>query len=467
MGRSKGLGRVVVVGNSFAGLLTAAVLADHADHVTIVDRDRIPDDPEQRPGVPQGRHIHVLLAAGRRCVEELLPGIMAEFDELGVPAVGTPGDVVQLHRGRWVRRAGKSVAFLTGTRPLLEQVVRRRVLANPRIDTMDGIEAVGFMGDRGRVRGLLIRRRGDGARSEPEEMPADLLVDASGRSSHTPEWLTAIGAKPPAEERIDSGLCYTTRMYRGPVHPGYKGIYLIPYPESPRGGVVMPIEEKGRFLVTLSGVVGDEPPTDPRGYELFSKNLQHPLVHDWIMAAEPEGPPMGFRGTANVRRRYDRLGGRPRGLLVVGDAACSFNPVYGQGITVAAGAALALRKALAQGVRSTKSLQRLVVKSAAQAWTISGGADKKMPRATGNAVKDGPADRFADWYLARVEARSTGNLAVGVPFRDVLHLNAPATALFSWPVMRTVLFGRIPPTPTEPPLYPEPPEDTYGNPGPA
>jgi 2-polyprenyl-6-methoxyphenol hydroxylase-like FAD-dependent oxidoreductase len=281
-------------------------------------------------------------------------------------------------------------------------------------------------------------------------------VDAGGRSSHTPQWLGAIGAKPPAEQRIDSGLCYTTRLYHAPAHPGYKGIYLIPYPESTRGAVVMPTEEKDMFLVTLSGLAGDEPPTDPKGYESFAKRLPHPIVYDWIMAAQPQGPPMGFRGTANVRRRYERLGGRPRGLLVVGDAACSFNPVYGQGITVAAIAAVALRQALARGERSTKRMQRIVAASAAQAWTISGGADKKMPGATGNAVEPGPADRFADWYLARVEAHSAANLAVGVPFRDVLHLIAPARALFSWPVLRTVLFGRLMSTSAEAPLHPEP-----------
>ncbi len=455
MGKRKSLGRVVIVGNSFAGLLTAAALADHADRVTIIDRDHLPAEPEHRPGVPQGRHIHVLLAAGQRSLETLLPGILAELDDRGVPSVGTPTDVVQLHRGRWVRRAGRSVAFLTGTRPLLVQGLRRRGLANPRIETLDGVEAVGLLGDRSQVRGLSVRRRTGHTRGGAEELAADLVVDASGRSSHTPQWLAALGAKLPAEQRIDSGLSYTTRLYHAPAHPGYKGIYLIPYPGSTRGAVIMPTEEKEMFLVTLSGLAGDEPPTDPKGYESFAKRLPHPIVYEWIMAAQPQGPPMGFRGTANVRRRYDRLGGRPRGLLVVGDAACSFNPVYGQGITVAATAAVALRQALARGELSTKRLQKIVAASASQAWTISGGADKKMPGATGNAVAPGPADRFADWYLARVEAHSAGNLVVGNAFRDVLHLLAPVTALFAWPVLRTVLFGRVQPTATGPPLYPE------------
>jgi 2-polyprenyl-6-methoxyphenol hydroxylase-like FAD-dependent oxidoreductase len=455
MARDKGLGRVVVVGNGFAGLLTAAVLAQHADHVTIVDRDHVPDQVEPRPGVPQGRHIHVLLAAGQRALEELLPGVLAELDRLHVPAVESPTDIVETLHGRWMRRAGAGVAFLTPTRPLLEHVVRQRVLTHPRIEMMNSVEAVGFMGDRGRVQGLLIQRRGAGARPEPEPLRADLVVDASGRSSHTPQWLAAIDAPQPDEERIDSGLCYSTRVYHAPVHPGYKGIYLIPSPDQPRGAVVMPTETPGHFLVTLSGLAADAPPTDAAGFEAFAKGLPQPIVYDWIMAAQPQGPPMGFRGTANVRRRYDKLGGRPRGLLVVGDAACSFNPVYGQGITVAALGTVALRDALARGNRSTKQLQKLVIEAATSAWTISSGSDKKMPGATGNAIKPAPADRFADWYLGRVEAHAPANLTVSGQFQNVLHLLAPATALFAWPVLRVVLFGRVKPGPAEPPLYPE------------
>jgi hypothetical protein len=290
-----------------------------------------------------------------------------------------------------------------------------------------------------------------------EELAANLVVDASGRGSHAPEWLTEIGAKPPFEERIDSGLTYATRVYHGPVSPGYQGIYLVPNPEAPRGGVIMATEEKGTFLVTLSGLPSDPPPSDPQGFERYTTKLPHPIVYEWVKAAQPKGPPMGFRGTANVRRRYDRLGGRPAGLLVVGDAACAFNPIYGQGMSVAALGALNIRKVLRKRGPSLARLQRIIIDAAAPAWVVSGGADKKMPGATGNAVEPGAADRFADWYLTRVDEHSAGSGVVGMPFRRVLHMVAPVTSLFAWRVFRTVAFTQPRPTPEVPPMDPEEP----------
>jgi 2-polyprenyl-6-methoxyphenol hydroxylase-like FAD-dependent oxidoreductase len=224
----------------------------------------------------------------------------------------------------------------------------------------------------------------------------------------------------------------------------------------PRGALIMPNEEPGAYLITLSGRAGHEPPTDPDGYEAFAAGLSHPIVRDWIAEALPQGPPVGFRNTANIRRRYERLRGRPAGLLVVGDAACTFNPVYAQGITVAAFGAQAVKDALARGERSTAHLQRLVAAAAEQAWAIAAGADKSLPRATGNAVRRSVVDRAAGWYVRRVEAHAACNPVVGQPFLEVLELVRPVRELFAWPVLRTVLFGRVRPPLTEPPLHPEP-----------
>ena len=448
------LGRVVVIGNSFAGLLMASVLAGHADSVTIVDRDRIPDGPAFRGGVPQGRHTHVLLAAGRRTLERLLPGVLARLATVGVHEVAIPRDVVSLQGGRWVRRTDDGTSVLTGTRPLLEHVVRQQVLCDPRIEAVDAAEVVGLAGDRERVRGVVVRRRG-GARVT-EVLDADLVVDASGRGSKMPQWLRAIGAAPPDEERVETGLAYATRAYETTAELDYKGIYLMQNPQLPRGALVMPNEEPGAYWITLSGRAGDEPPTDPNGYEAFAAGLPHPIVRDWIAEAVPQGPPVGFRNTANIRRRYDRLRSRPAGLLVVGDAACTFNPVYAQGITVAAFGAQAVKDALARGEHSTAQWQRLIAAAAEQAWAIAAGADKSLPRATGNAARRSLVERAAGWYLRRVEAHAAGNPVVSRPFIEVLELVRPVRALLAWPVLRTVLFARVRPPLAEPPLHPEP-----------
>jgi 2-polyprenyl-6-methoxyphenol hydroxylase-like FAD-dependent oxidoreductase len=285
-------------------------------------------------------------------------------------------------------------------------------------------------------------------------MTADLVVDASGRSSRTPQWLTSIGAPAPAEERVETGVAYATRLYRARLDPAvadYRGIYLLPHPSVARGAVVLPIEVPDHFLVTLTGSAGDEPPTDPAGFEAFAARLEDPIVSQWLAGATAQGPAMGFRSTATVRRRYDGLDG-PDGLLVVGDATASFNPVYGQGVSVAALGAQAVARALAKGRRSARHLQKEVMRAGAQAWSVSSGVDKTLPGAVSVGIRTSVADRVAGWYLDRVEAISVGNPVVGDAFLEVIHLVAPASRLFAWPVLRPVLFGRTPAPITAPPL---------------
>ncbi|GAA2493357.1 FAD-dependent oxidoreductase [Streptomyces gobitricini] len=459
LGTRRGTRHAVVIGGSIAGLLAARVLAEHAERVTIVERDRFPVEPEPRAGVPQGRHLHVMLTGGQRALEELLPGIVGDLREHGAPVVGMPEDIVQWQQGRWYRRTPATVHFFTGTRPLVEHLVRRRVLADPRISAVEGTEASGLAGDATRVRGVVLRERGAGRNKPPRVLEADLVVDASGRGSHASEWLAAIGAEPPREEVIDTGLAYATRLYR----PGraqddgdFKGHYLIPNPEQTYGGVVLPVEG-GRYLVTLSGLRGEEPPTDGDAFEKYAERLPHPVLRDWLAKAEPESAVHGFRASSNVRRRYDRPGLRPAGFLATGDALCTFNPVYGQGMSVAAISAVALRDALADPRRTptTRRVQRALFAASRQAWDISAGADKNMPGAEGSAARTRPADRPVAWYLKRIQDRAPGDPVVGSAFRSALALSTPLTSLFAPPVLRATLFGPVRGTPAAPPLHRE------------
>ncbi|MEX2980593.1 NAD(P)/FAD-dependent oxidoreductase [Streptomyces sp. C36] len=447
----------VVIGGGLAGLLTAHVLSGHADKVTLVERDRFPDGPESRAGVPQDRHTHVMLESGQRALEDLLPGILDEMREHGAPSVAMPTEVVQWQAGHWYRRTAPTAHVLTGSRPLTDWLVRRRVLAHARIDTVQGAEVTGLLGDAARVRGVRLRERGTAAR-DTRDLPADLVVDASGRSSRAPQWLTALGAEPPHEETIETGLAYATRFYRssGRDEEPFRGVFIVPNPAQLRGGILMPLEN-GRWSVILSGLRGAEPPTDEAGFLEFASHLPHPVLHDWLQKAEPDTPIHGYRKTGNVRRRYDRPGRRPAGFLAIGEALCSFNPVYGQGMSVAALSAVVLRDALAGGRRvpTTRRVQKALFDAVRQAWEISAGADKNMPGATGSALRPRLADRPADWYLRRVQQRATGDPRVGEVFRGVLSLTTPTTALFAPSIVRAVLLGPAPWAPTEPPAHPE------------
>ncbi|WEH20171.1 monooxygenase [Streptomyces sp. VNUA24] len=455
---------MVIVGGSLAGLLAARALVGHAGRVTIVERDRFPKGDARggasRPGVPQGRHPHVLLEGGQVALDALLPGFMAELTAAGAPRIGMPADMAAFQSGRWFRRMPASTHIHTGSRAQIEGLVRRRVLAEPSVTLVEGTETVGLTGDAARVRGVLVRERGDGARGEQREIAADLVIDASGRGTKAPRWLAALGAQAPREEIIDTGLAYASRVYRdttgtlgdGPA-AGTLGLHVVPDPTQPYGAVVVPLED-GTHLATFSGLRGDEPSTDEEEFEAYAERLPHPVVHRWIRDAEPLSPVSGFRRTANVRRRYDLPGRRPAGFLATGDALCTFNPIYGQGMAVAAMGAVALRDALADPRRTptTRRVQRALLAASRQAWDISAGADKAMPGAIGNAVAGRPVDRVAGWYLRRVRVRVPGDPVVGRAFRSVVSLKEPLSALLAPEVARAVLFGPVKETPAEPPM---------------
>lgn len=456
----------VVIGGSLAGLLAAHVLAGHADRVTVVERDRVPDGPQPRPGVPHSRHAHVLLESGQRALDSLLPGFMAELRAAGAPRVGMPEDMVAWS-GTWLRRTAPTTHIHTGSRAQLEHLVRERVLANPVITTVGSTEAVGLAGDAGRVRGVLLRERGgadgtaDGASARPSRtLAADLVVDASGRGSRAPRWLAAIGAEPPHEETIDTGQAYASRIYRNTsAHLGTEALayWFYPNPSQTYAGGVLPLED-GSHLVAFAGLRGQEPPTDDAGFTAFAARLPHPFLHEWLRTAEPQTPAYGFRSTANVRRRYDRQGRRPAGFLATGDALCTFNPIYGQGMSVAAMSAVALRDALADPGRTptTRRVQRALFDASRQAWDISAGADRAMPGAVGNAVASRAVDRPVGWYLDRVQQRYVGDpVLVGPVFRSVLTLTTPLSALFAPRMARAVLFGPVTRTPGAPPMRAE------------
>lgn len=448
----------VVVGASVAGLLTARVLAGFVDRVTIVERDRLPEGPEPRSGVPQSRHPHVLLEGGQDALDVLLPGFMDELRAAGAPRVGLPADVVQWQDGRWLRRLPASAYIYSGSRVQLEHLVRRRVLADQSITVIEGAQVTGLSGDASRVRGVLLGKRGDGTGRAARHLAADLVVDASGRGTKAGQWLSALGAEGAPEEVIDAGLAYATRIYRDPsaaLGTDFLGFYVIMNPRQLYGGLLLPMED-GRYTATLAGLRGDQPPTDQDEFVAYAKKLPHPFVHQWLSTAEPLSPVFGFRQTANVRRRYDLPGRRPAGFLAIGDALCTFNPVYGQGVSVAAMSAVALRDALADPRRTptTRRVQRALLAVSRQAWDISAVTDKAMPGATGNALAPRAVDRATGWYLRRIQERYPGDPVVGEAFRAVLTLTSPVTALFAPKVVRAVLRPALA-APVDPPMVPE------------
>lgn len=430
--------RAVVLGGSIAGLLAARVLADHYAEVVVVERDELPAGVAHRRGVPQGRHIHALLARGQQILDELLPGFTAEMVARGAPV----GDVLDEARhcfgGHRFRRRPSGLVAVCASRPMIEDLVRTLVRSFSAVQILGRCDVVGFATtpDATRVTGARVIRRADG--SAEEVIDADLVVDATGRGSRTPAWLEALGYPRPRVEQVRIDVGYTTRIYR--LAPGAIGgdcaVLIGPTPDHPRGGALQALEG-GRHMLTLLGVLGDHPPTDPDGFDAFARSLRFPDIAEAIRDGDPLDSPVAFRYPASVRHRYERLSRFPDGLLVTGDALSSFNPIYGQGMSVAALEALALRRHLERGarprpIRVLRDLGRVIDVP----WSIAAGGDLAFPEVEGHRSMQ---TRLVNHYIGRVLTAAERDADVGRAFVRVSGLVDPPGSLLRPRVLTRVL----------------------------
>jgi 2-polyprenyl-6-methoxyphenol hydroxylase-like FAD-dependent oxidoreductase len=420
--------RAVVLGASMAGLLAARVLADAYGQVTVLERDELPQVCSHRRGVPHGRHIHGLLARGQQVLEELLPGLTAELVAQGVPTGDLLADTRLYLSGHRLRQAHTGLRILSASRPVLEGQVRARVRALPNVRFGDRCDVVGLTTtpDGRRVTGARVLRRADG--SAEELLGADLVVDATGRGSRTPAWLEALGYSRPPKEEVRIGLGYATRIYRrrrGALG-GDLAVLQAGTPQHPRTGALQTLEG-GRWLLTLAGILGDHPPTDPDGFLAFARSLQFPDLYEIVRDAEPLDDPVAFRFPASVRHRYERLDRFPDGLLVMGDAVSSFNPVYGQGMSVAALEALTLRHHLERGAApQPRPLFRDLARVVDVPWDMSAGGDLVFPGVQGRRTLKG---RLLSAYIARLHAAAAHDASLASAFMQVAGLVAPPQTL--------------------------------------
>lgn len=415
----------LVLGGSIAGLLAARVLAEEYASVTVVERDRLPDGAEHRRGLPHGHHVHGMLPRGLEILEELLPGVTRRITADG----GLTGDILGNTRwqlnGRTLCQAHAGAPALSASRPLIEAAVRERVRALPNVTVLDGHDVTGLIAGAGRVTGAAVTGH-DGRGARP--LPADLVVDATGRGSRTPRWLTELGYDAPPADRVTVDLSYTSGVFDDP--DGLLGDDLVVvtarFPGRRRSAVMQRLEGR-RILVTLAGVLGERTPETFDGFAAYARTLPTPDVSDVVTRATPVGAPAMFRVPAYVRHHYERLTRFPAGLLVTGDASCSFNPVYGQGMSVAAMNALALRDELAHGGEPDPYRYFTAVSGSLEApWRFGVGADLALPGVTGPALPESPLT--AD-YVGRLQLAAVGDPAVAIAFIRVTGLVDPPPAL--------------------------------------
>jgi 2-polyprenyl-6-methoxyphenol hydroxylase-like FAD-dependent oxidoreductase len=412
-----------------AGLLAARTLSDFYDTVTVVERDELQDTAVDRRGVPQGRHAHGLLLRGVLALDELLPGFVDELVDSGASVIDGR-DLSQLHfcmSGHLAVRSGTSehIRSYGATRPFLENCVRGRVRGIPNVTfvTNHDVQEMSASSAGDRVTGARIADR---ASQESSDVPADLVVDATGRGSRTPMMLERLGYRRPTEEHVSVDLVYRTQRLRTSSDSLTERVAVVsPIPGRPTG-IALVASEHDSWMFTAFGMAGVEPPTDFAELCGLADELLPPHIVTALRGAERVGDVVSHRYPASRWRRYDRAR-LPGGLAVVGDAFCSFNPIYGQGMTIAALQALALRDCLSKG---TEDLPRRYFRAAAKptrlAWRMTAGGDLSLPEIVGTPPL---ATRVFNRYVDRVLTAAEYDVAAFEQFVRVAWLVDPALSL--------------------------------------
>lgn len=445
-----GAPNAIVIGGSMAGLLAARVLSDHCASVTILERDAVNDAPEARKGQPHTRHLHGLLARGLQVMVHYFPDLLEGLRREGA-IIADMGEGM-----RWFTHGGYRLQTKSGlqgallSRPLLEWQIRRRVLALPNVRLVDRCDVLGLTFDetQSRVTGVRARLRA-AAVGEPGAgdrlLRADLVVDASGRGAATPRWLQEAGYNHPAESAVHVNMGYATRLYRRRAGDLPGAALLMVTAEGPhdgRSGMAFPVEGDC-WIVSLGGMHGDHPPLDEAGFLAFARSLPAPDVYDLLLKLDPVSPITPYRFPASLRRHYEQIGRFPEGYLVLGDAICSFNPVYGQGMTCAALQAEALDELLTRRGGNLHGLAPAFFARAAKIvdipWQMAVGADFRFAGTVGEKAL---GTDFINAYLGYVHRATHHDPVVLQAFLQVMNLMQPPASLFAPKVLLRVLRPR-------------------------
>jgi len=439
--------KAIVIGGGMAGLASAEVLSKHFDQVMIIERDQYSDATEFRKGVPQNRQPHALMMAGLDGLNTLFPDFTQDWLDVGAVPVDFGHDVEWNAFGQWRPQYEPGLVGLSSSRPALENVVRRRVQANRKICIQESTEVVDLVSDAtfGTVTGVRVRSR-DGSQTETV-YEAALVVDTSGRGSHTQEWLSHMGYDCPERTVVDAHLGYASRIYERPASFTGQMIYIQPVPPHQTHGAIMTPMEGNRLHVCLIGMSKDYPPTDEAEFLSFLEGLHEKRLYEVIKDAKPLSPIAGYRHAENIRYHYERLTRWPENFVVLGDAILAFNPVYGQGMTVAVLSALKLDECLqtrfakhADLTGFAKMFLKELTKVQAFSWQLATGEDMRWsPDTEGCPSKPGLIEGFRLAFLKKVMVASCKDPVVTEALYRVMNMVATPAVFFRPRMMARIL----------------------------
>jgi 2-polyprenyl-6-methoxyphenol hydroxylase-like FAD-dependent oxidoreductase len=365
-----------------AGLCAARVLADRFDSVVIVDRDELPEGPEARRRVPQGRHPHLLLAAGTQLLEGWFPGIRDELRQQGAIDVDICSDFYWYQAGGCQRRPSSALVGPSMSRPLLEVTVRERVRALSNVELVARTAAEGAIADPSNSR--IVGVRLDDGRT----IPSTLLVDASGRTARTLKWIKDLGFDVPPTSVVHVDTHYVSRIFRRVAQPDrdWKAAAYIGEPASKHLAMALPMENE-RWILSIAGMNGESAPTDLAGFLNYARRFESPAIAELIESSAPLGDAVTHRFPSNQRRHVERMRSFPLGWVLLGDAVCSVDPIYGQGMSSAAQQADTLARMLDRCSTVDRSFARGYFKAVghivATPWSIAVGGDFAYEHTTG------------------------------------------------------------------------------------
>ncbi|CCH54250.1 hypothetical protein BN8_03402 [Fibrisoma limi BUZ 3] len=433
----------IIIGASMAGLMTARVLSTHFDKVIIVERDLVPDMPQARKGQPHARHPHILLAKGLEMLDWYFPDVITAIKSSGVPFGDMTESMQWFNRGGYRKRFKLGREILFCSRPFLEWKIRREVLNLHNVDLLDGrtVNRLVTSLDNQSILGVELQpNQGDAL---PQVLTADITIDTSGRGSLGPKWLEQLGYDKPAESVVTCGTGYATRFYERVFSKNAQQDWVFVTPDAPterRMGGALPVED-GRWMVALSGWHGDHAPTDEAGFLAFAQSLPAPDVYDLIRRAKPLSAIVQYKFPANVRRHFERLHRFPEGYLVLGDAVCSFNPLYGQGMTSAMLQAAELDTLLKQRRGDYRGIRKPYFNRIARIidtpWQMAVAEDFRFKETQGYKA---PGTDLVNAYMSRLQRTTHRDAVVGAALLRVINLLDPLKTLFHpciiWRVLR-------------------------------
>lgn len=430
----------VVIGAGIGGLSAAAALAGHFSKVVVVERDKLPPGAAARPGVPQGKHPHGLLAGGMAALSKLFPGLASSLTQAGALVSDAGADaLIEVAGLQPFPRRHLDVHTFLMSRPLIEAVLRNRLAEHENVMLRDSTRVMEIVArPSGDVAGVRVESR----EGEQEVLAADLVVDASGRGVPTLDFLKAAGRPVPQESVVGVDLTYGTATYSFPpgAAPGFKvALTLAKAPERSRCGFMM-MREGGFWYVLFAGRGEDRPPVDEDAFLAFAKGLDTPTIYDALRKGRRHGEILRFGFQESRWRRFERLDSLPAGLLPIGDAICRLNPVYGQGMAVAALEALQLRDLLDAQGSDSGSLATLgprflagAVPLIETAWNMAELADLVYPETRGEKPADFQKALEMQVVLNRLAIQDADVQKLMV---EVRHLLKPGTALHDPEIQR-------------------------------